>query len=60
MFGNITPVDISDVELAKTVAEVGTTVDNILKKKFPPSPESKKCGDCDYRKLCPYNRPNTQ
>ncbi|AGO59999.1 ATP-dependent helicase [Ferroplasma acidarmanus] len=51
---SITQVDISDVELTKTVAEVGKTVDNILKKKFPPSPESKKCDGCDYRKLCSY------
>ncbi|WMT53782.1 hypothetical protein [Ferroplasma acidiphilum] len=42
------------MEHAKTAEEVGIAVDNILRKKFPSSSESKKCGDCDYRKLCSH------
>lgn len=49
-------VPVDDSSIQKTKERTGTWASGITKGEYPATPEKKKCGGCDYKRLCHHRR----
>lgn len=49
-------VDVADPKTKAAVARLSKAVDGIRAASFPASPDEKKCGQCDYTKVCGFSK----
>ena len=52
--GRRTPVDISPEATVRVLSRVNGLVEDLRLRQFVPKPETKKCKDCDFKRICPH------